>query len=913
MEENVQKLLIELELQENPEFAERVKLLKELKKEVATLKEENKRLAASGKEYSVEAERNNQQIRNLNKTVREQNKEVATTIELSKSKVGSLVELRASLRQMVKAYDELGKAERESASGQELQKTIAQTTKELAAAEVATGRHQRLVGSYAEALKVTEMNLREMQAELKDLRTMNFSGMNPEEVTKVKDRMATLTDGISDFKVQIKTASADTIPAMVNGLNGLVSVSQLVVGSLSLMGGESESMKKLEKTMVQLIGVSQALSQIYLMLEKRTLQVAFAKTKNVAITIAQAVATTAVSAATWVAVAAQNAWKIAIVAFNATIYNIPVLGWLLAILGAIIFAVIALRKHLGALGDAFGSMFRWMTGATQKAEELKQETEAQSAATIKMMQAEMKMRQVRAEAQKQMSREIELMKARGDSIDAIKRKERELMQLKIIAAQKDVKIAAMAAGQYKAFEGIHKARVEALEQLQHEYDVFHQSEIKRLTDEAQKEQEEQDKKHAKLAEDRKKANEQYDADLKQLSRERELARMSETDAEIAQIKDKYQKFIDAAKELNKSTTELERLRAEEIKQITDKQGKEAIEVEQKKQEEIAKAKDEQRKKELEALEMQKQLSLWDIQGVKDAAAKKYQIERDFIAGKLALAEAGTLEEIQLKIQLAEFDAAYHQKELDQIQKTKEARIEAFGQYADFSMNMLGQLSAVADNLDKAEMEKFNKSNTAKQAVLKKRYDAGLMTEQQYEAQREQLEAQRDKREKQAARKAAVRQRVLANFQNVVDTAKGVMSVLSTGGGTSYSDFGISAGILSAMVIGTGIAQAAVINSAPLPEAESGMLAGRRHSSGGIPIMAEDGEAVINRRSTSMFLPELSAINQAGGGVDFGGSRSIMPTAEDIAAAIRQMPMYVAVKEVNDVGKKIQAIETRGNG
>lgn len=56
----------------------------------------------------------------------------------------------------------------------------------------------------------------------------------------------------------------------------------------------------------------------------------------------------------------------------------------------------------------------------------------------------------------------------------------------------------------------------------------------------------------------------------------------------------------------------------------------------------------------------------------------------------------------------------------------------------------------------------------------------------------------------------------------------------------------------------------------------GVLRGPLHRDGGIPFTvggrpgfeAEGGEAIINRRSTSMFRKELSAINQAGGGVAF---------------------------------------------
>jgi hypothetical protein len=48
----------------------------------------------------------------------------------------------------------------------------------------------------------------------------------------------------------------------------------------------------------------------------------------------------------------------------------------------------------------------------------------------------------------------------------------------------------------------------------------------------------------------------------------------------------------------------------------------------------------------------------------------------------------------------------------------------------------------------------------------------------------------------------------------------------------------------------------------------GMINGPLHAQGGVMVNAEGGEAIINRRSSSMFAPMLSLMNQAGGGVGF---------------------------------------------
>ncbi|QGZ15844.1 tail tape measure protein [Elizabethkingia phage TCUEAP1] len=81
------------------------------------------------------------------------------------------------------------------------------------------------------------------------------------------------------------------------------------------------------------------------------------------------------------------------------------------------------------------------------------------------------------------------------------------------------------------------------------------------------------------------------------------------------------------------------------------------------------------------------------------------------------------------------------------------------------------------------------------------------------------------------------------------------------------------------VIQTGVAVGTVakaLKDAQSVKAARGMeIVGPSHSEGGVPVMtpngmieAEGGELIINKRSSAMFRPQLSAINQAGGGVKF---------------------------------------------
>jgi hypothetical protein len=78
----------------------------------------------------------------------------------------------------------------------------------------------------------------------------------------------------------------------------------------------------------------------------------------------------------------------------------------------------------------------------------------------------------------------------------------------------------------------------------------------------------------------------------------------------------------------------------------------------------------------------------------------------------------------------------------------------------------------------------------------------------------------------------------------------------------------------------------------------GDVLGNSHSNGGVLIEAEGGEVVINKRSSRMFRNQLSAINQAGGGVPLmerGGAVNFM--ASDISMRRNSQPERVIFQPV----------------
>lgn len=85
------------------------------------------------------------------------------------------------------------------------------------------------------------------------------------------------------------------------------------------------------------------------------------------------------------------------------------------------------------------------------------------------------------------------------------------------------------------------------------------------------------------------------------------------------------------------------------------------------------------------------------------------------------------------------------------------------------------------------------------------------------------------------------------------------------------------------------------------------------TSDSIPARLSNGESVINARSTAMFGPLLSSLNQAGGGIAFnpaaGGQREGYEfLAAAVAAGMKSVNLHVAVDEVTKVQDRVARID-----
>ena len=176
------------------------------------------------------------------------------------------------------------------------------------------------------------------------------------------------------------------------------------------------------------------------------------------------------------------------------------------------------------------------------------------------------------------------------------------------------------------------------------------------------------------------------------------------------------------------------------------------------------------------------------------------------------------------------------------------QIALLEQYAAEVSNILGSLNEISQaqsqqriaDIEEAsakELEAINASSDLENDKIRSRDALAKRTAQRI-AEEKTKQARQDK--------------ALALFEIGINTAKGIISALAL---TPPNP------ILAAFIAASGLAEAAVVASKPIPKfAQGGLIGGKLHSQGGTMIEAEQGEYMVNRRQTSKHRRELDAMN-----------------------------------------------------
>lgn len=208
--------------------------------------------------------------------------------------------------------------------------------------------------------------------------------------------------------------------------------------------------------------------------------------------------------------------------------------------------------------------------------------------------------------------------------------------------------------------------------------------------------------------------------------------------------------------------------------------------------------------------------------------------------------------------------------------------------------------SISDNFEKLNYM-LNKEMETAQKTLDNQLEAGLISQQQYDDEVEKMEETRTKKELDLKIKQFKQEKALTMVQIVIDTAAAVVKSWAQGGG-------ILGGPIAAIAAIAGALQLAVVASQQPPEFEQGgLIMGNSHMNGGVPIVAEGNEYIVNKTAVSRpgVLNLLENINK-------GKQNSILDEAslEKIVSRIARIPVTNLESDYTGTQRRVKNMETR---
>ncbi len=198
---------------------------------------------------------------------------------------------------------------------------------------------------------------------------------------------------------------------------------------------------------------------------------------------------------------------------------------------------------------------------------------------------------------------------------------------------------------------------------------------------------------------------------------------------------------------------------------------------------------------------------------------------------------------------------YFQTEDEYNARLLEKRKENAKMYTQFAID---QAQVISDTIFTINQQNRDAETASILETLSMRKDAELANKNLTDAQRLQIEERYAQQEAEIKTRAWEAQKQASIAQAIINGALAITNILATVPGGPLNPATIAS--LAAATISTAAQVAVISNTQPPKFADGGMVGGQLHSSGGTLIEAERGEYVINRQSTSDYLPSLKVLN-----------------------------------------------------
>lgn len=282
---------------------------KALTKQVDDLAKANAKLQAL---YADEAKK----IAEVKAQQQARNQAIKEEIQLNQAAEGSIKQKQIQIKQLTREYDNLSSAERDSAKGNDLLKSIQQLDTELKKLEGASGRFQRNVGNYSGSAKIivdaleraktkfeglskaadaTPAALSRAKSEFDALRQitdskqfLGFAGKmgdaqaevktftrvlvnletqgegNSETARELRQRLAELSDQIADTKDEVRALASDTrtFDLFAGAVSFAADTFQVFAGAATLAGASEEDAAEATRTLLAIQSVANGVKGI---------------------------------------------------------------------------------------------------------------------------------------------------------------------------------------------------------------------------------------------------------------------------------------------------------------------------------------------------------------------------------------------------------------------------------------------------------------------------------------------------------------------------------------------------------------------------------------------------------------------------------------------------------------------------
>lgn len=913
------------------QYNEAIKGIAEYNVKVKELKDEETLLTARWKEGKIESQEYYEKIAALKaesaqytEGVRVLSKEIQNNIKAEKEQEGSLVSLRASLSNLTRQYDEMGEAERNSASGQDLEIHINAITDKIKKAEESTQRFYRNVGSYQEAFENALSPLKDKLDEL----TTAYLKMSDEE------RKGAKGEEMRKHIQEIKNKLEDTSAAGGKFQNELLRLTGVQSGFLGSIAGSVNGINNMSQAFIAGKAAVAAFAKQLMALLKNPIVAILAAIALAVMTLKKAISSSEES---------MNRWSKAMApisrALNFMLGILQKIGsWLLGgiELASSFFAKLAkIAESIPGIGNKIKEMNEASGEAVALAEEkaaFEKQAREDEVQNAKAALEVSKLRTLAKDKEKYTAEERLKFVRQANKLEEEQSKrnvelaERKLKALQIESswadnnAETNKELAKLEADVYRA----RKEYFDKTRELKEQENTIIQESTAKAKAEA-----EAKKKAAKEAADKVKEAKQKeleavrqaeDAILSLLKDGVEKQRKEITISYTRQIEDLQRKLKEeknltkkAREEINKTIVLLQQKQEQELQKLSDEEIKTLIEQEQKrialKLATVKKGSEEELTLRLQQLENQKELELENT--------KLTEEDRLLIIAKYQKQEQ------DLKNQHNE---ELRRQSANAIKADFEERItEAYGNEQQILSIQLEQRKAELDALHQMEGES----------------DADFKL-RQLDAKQAYLDAQKSLNDKEIEieqAKASALAEIGDSIVSVLDSvsegnkqaaiaAKMIgLATVAINQGIAISDavrLAMKSGswIDAIAKITTGIATVVANMATAIKSIKSAKFATGGYVSGpgtgtsdSIPAQLSNGESVIAARPTEMFAPLLSSLNMMGGGVPINVTATSSQTlgedmlARAVAKGVRMMPNpVVAVSEINQVNNRVDVLE-----